>query len=928
MKNKWILVTVLLVSMLTLMALKTRTVRAQDGGLTETAVALETVQPQVALSDTSQEIYRFPYRDGVTVRVIQDFHGEHPGVDLAGISGSNHEQIIAASGGWVREIVDDRDNICDSGDYEHGNYILMEHPNNDEWVHYFHIKPHSAQVSEGDYVSEGTIIAEQAGAGDTCSEHLHFAVSVGRDGEFREPRFCNVDGGTVQSGDEYTVVPCDRTAPSISFNTPAQNRWYNTNQTLSWVIRDSGSGVDYFKWEWNDSSPDDRVDDDRGSTTLSAAGEGIHTLYVQAWDNVGNRTPVQSRGWFGYDTSAPSVSINVGPGGWITQNQVTFSWSGSDNLTPNSELRFHYRIVGVTNWSPLLSGTSCTLSNIPDGEQRFEVQAYDLAENESVVAFQSFGVDTRVPSNPTWVNSGCSATHNIWQNTCNDPRFVWSGADDHEGSGVRDYRVYWGTDPDGDPSQVVSVPVYDPAPVPDGSIYYLRISTRDGLSQESAPMTLFVLRYDAVPPSVTLDIENGASIVNQVTTRLELKASDDASGLDRMRFSNNNLVWSHWQPCASTTQWELPALDGRTLPVYVQVKDRTGNVAQASDAVTLDLYTPLPVSQNYRLCSRTMNVTGGVSNSPGYAMISSMGAAWGESSSSDAFDHDGGFPGAWDGCWTPLADTIDYTLTRSVVAAGGRLRGSDNYRSGDTIGQPWSSSAQPMTSARLTLSSGFWAREAGEPLPAPPEPAPWLIPTPNPTPAPFPDPTPTPTPLPGVFGTTINDGMLFTNKREVTLTLSGPGMAQMQISNDSGFQGALWETYQSTRSWIIGTCDTNVNSCYVYVRFRDANGTVYGNFVDDIIYDQEAPEGRGTLSGTIFLLWAWDDGSGVSAVRYAASREVLADQAWQPYTGMITLDGTTIGPAVYVQFRDQAGNSSKVYNIRETYEIYLPMILR
>ncbi|MGD9101457.1 MAG: hypothetical protein PVF45_13330 [Anaerolineae bacterium] len=175
---------------------------------------------------------------------------------------------------------------------------------------------------------------------------------------------------------------------------------------------------------------------------------------------------------------------------------------------------------------------------------------------------------------------------------------------------------------------------------------------------------------------------------------------------------------------------------------------------------------------------------------------------------------------------------------------------------------------------------------------------------------------------------TINDGMLFTNKREVTLTLSGPGMAQMQISNDSGFQGALWETYQSTRSWIIGTCDTNVNSCYVYVRFRDANGTVYGNFVDDIIYDQEAPEGRGTLSGTTFLLWAWDDGSGVSAVRYAASREVLADQAWQPYTGMIILDGTTIGPAVYVQFRDQAGNSSKVYNIRESYEIYLPMILR
>jgi hypothetical protein len=309
-------------------------------------------------------------------------------------------------------------------------------------------------------------------------------------------------------------------------------------------------------------------------------------------------------------------------------------------------------------------------------------------------------------------------------------------------------------------------------------------------------------------------------------------------------------------------------------------------------------------------------------------MVSSVGDAWVESVGSDALNHDSGSLGAWGDCWMPLTDIINYTLDQSVIASGGSLRDSSNYRSGDTIGLPWASEAQAMTGVRFALSAGFWTGGDNAPLPEPPDPATQPVPVATPTPVPLPAPTPTSTPLPSVFQVVVNDGVLFTNKRTVTLTIQGPGVTHMQISNDSVFQGALWEPYQSTRSWMIDTYSSVSAASYVYVRFRDAQGTVYDDFVDDIIYDPVAPQGYGTLWETIFTLWAWDSVSGVSVVRYATSREALADTTWQPYIGAITLDSAVVGPEICVQFGDQAGNFSRVYSIKEVYQLYLPTIIR
>jgi len=56
-----------------------------------------------------------------------------------------------------------------------------------------------------------------------------------------------------------------------------------------------------------------------------------------------------------------------------------------------------------------------------------------------------YEADITLPTNPTDAIETHGVFYDIRQNTCNDPAFTWSGADDPGGSGVAGYEVYWGT---------------------------------------------------------------------------------------------------------------------------------------------------------------------------------------------------------------------------------------------------------------------------------------------------------------------------------------------------------------------------------------------------------------------------------------------------------------------------------------------------
>jgi ribosomal protein L40E len=90
---------------------------------------------------------------------------------------------------------------------------------------------------------------------------------------------------------------------------------------------------------------------------------------------------------------------------------------------------------------------------------------------------------------------------------------------------------------------------------------------------------------DTTPPTGSFVINDGASSTNDRTITLTLEA-DDASGVAEMRFSDNNVTWSTWQPYETSVNWTLPEGDGQKT-VYVQFKDNSGLISTTSSMINL-----------------------------------------------------------------------------------------------------------------------------------------------------------------------------------------------------------------------------------------------------------------------------------------------------------------------------------------------------
>src|SRR5207244_4270192 len=113
-------------------------------------------------------------------------------------------------------------------------------------------------------------------------------------------------------------------------------------------------------------------------------------------------------------TIPPDTSITNGPTGTITVNSATFSWTGTDNITPMANLVYAYRLDPIEqNFSAFGAATTNSYSSLANGNYTFFVKAKDQAGNEDPTpASRTFTVNvtftlTVASSNP---NSGASIT--------------------------------------------------------------------------------------------------------------------------------------------------------------------------------------------------------------------------------------------------------------------------------------------------------------------------------------------------------------------------------------------------------------------------------------------------------------------------------------------------------------------------------------
>jgi len=333
------------------------------------------------------------------------------------------------------------------------------------------------------------------------------------------------------------------------------NSWQNicNHPSFSWdsALNDTGSGINGYFVYWG-TEPSGTSTSYQPNSTFDPdviTNSGFYYLRIRAKDNVGNLAPYwSSLYYFKYDNTPPanpssgSMPYCYGAYSNTWQNQCPtgqFIWTLGVDEQGGSGIAGSYVYFG-----PDPAGTSTYFTSAvymdpskgyvsldpvsASGSYYLRISEKDNTGNQTpwVTVFTDL-YDITAPTNPTVSSTGCAQAidDNIWQSTCNDANFTWTGATDIH-SNVAGYYIYWGKDPNGVPTTYQTSSAYDPLPVTNGA-YYLRIQTIDRAGYPStltsqypankAPIvTLFTFKYnDGTPPTLqNLEITPSGSATN------------------------------------------------------------------------------------------------------------------------------------------------------------------------------------------------------------------------------------------------------------------------------------------------------------------------------------------------------------------------------------------------------------------------------
>lgn len=408
---------------------------------------------------------------------------------------------------------------------------------------------------------------------------------------------------------------------------------------------------------------------------------------------------------------------------------------------------------------------------------------------------------------------------------------------------------------------------YGQTVITDSSTYNLPVENVSGQSTS--------LLSDATSPTGTISINGGAASTNTTSVTLTLSATDDIdpSGSLQMQVSNDSgFAGASWEAYNASKAWTLASGTG-TKTVYTRFRDGTGNTSGAYNDTISVVDNTAP--------------SGSISINSGAATTNNLNATL-TLSATDDFDsagslemmisNDSGFSGA---TWEAYAASKAWTLTggAGVKTVYVKYKDSASNESGsynDTITLILSDTTSPTGSI------------------------------------------------------SINAGAPTTNSSSVTLTLSAtddidPSVSlQMMVSNDSGFSGASWESYATSKAWILVS---GIGAKTVYAKFRDSSLNASGSYHDAItVVDTTAPTGSISInsgatsvntSSVTLALSATDNFDAVGSLEMIVSNEFdFAGASWEAYntSKAWTLISGTGARTVYAKFKDGNSNESSYYS--------------
>jgi len=546
-----------------------------------------------------------------------------------------------------------------------------------------------------------------------------------------------------------------------------------------------------------------------------------------------------------------SVSINGGDT-YTTSTSVTLAVSASDYGSGVAYVRFSNDNIYWSGWYGYGASYLWTLSS-GDGTKTVYVQFRDLKNYTSSTYSDSIILDTVAPigsivigsGNPTYTKTASITLYLTYSDTTSGARRVRYSND-----GI------WDTEPWETPGTTKGWTLTSG----DGTktVYY-QIEDWAGLLSTTYSDTIIL---DTTPPTGSISIV-GDSYTTSTSVILILAYSDTGSGVDKVRYSNDN-VWDTepWENPTTIRAWTLTTGDAAKVVSY-QIRDMVGWLSLThSDAIVLDTHPPTGsiIINSDATYTTSVSVTLTLTYSDATSGVHTV-----RYSNDNVWDTEPWENPSVTKTWTlPLADGAKFV----------------NYQIRDYAGL-LSTTYSDTIILDTTAPTGSIVIGSG-----------------NPT------------------YTTTTIVILYLTYSDAT-----SGVDKVRYSND-GSSWTGWETPTASRAWILTWGDGTKT---VYYQIRDNAGWISITYTDTIILDMLAPTGSIVINSgnptyttstsvTLYLTY-FDAASGVDKVRYSDDgvwdtepwETPAATKAWTLTSG----DGTK---TVYYQIKDNADRLSVTYS--------------
>jgi hypothetical protein len=397
------------------------------------------------------------------------------------------------------------------------------------------------------------------------------------------------DNVSLESATYFDFIGLDTIPPAGSIVINNGDAWTSTTSvTLTLMYTDSMAGVNQVRYS-DDGVWDTEPWEARAPTkawTLTS-GDGTKTVYYQIMDGAGSVSSTYSDDII-LDTTPPTGSIQVNAGDtWANSELVTLSLTYSDSGSGVYLVRYSNDGVWDTEPWELPSPTKAWTLTAGDGTKTAYYQIMDNAGAVSATFLDDIDLDTAAPTGSIVIGSG-----EMWT-TSASVTLTLTYSD--SASGVYQVRYsndgVWDTEPWESPSPTKTWNLDSG----DGSktVYYQIV---DNVGWESISFSDDIL-LDTTVPTGSIVIDDGNATTTSTSVVLTLTYTDETSGVNQVRLSNDG-VWDTetWETPITTRGWTLEGPDG-TKTVFYQVMDNAGSISSTySDEIEFDATAPSTVS--------------------------------------------------------------------------------------------------------------------------------------------------------------------------------------------------------------------------------------------------------------------------------------------------------------------------------------------